>query len=184
MSVETDPQPASRSESSAAPSTPPAAPPVAPSADASRVTALVRRHLAIGWWGLLVFLTLGIVIEALHGFKVRWYSDVGMELRQAMMRLTHAHGGMLAIVHLLFAGTLTWMPHLPPRSMTVASRCLTIALLLIPGGFCLGGFFLLRTESGVEAEPGVGVFLVPIGAVFLVVGIVSTALAQRSIGRD
>ncbi len=30
--------------------------------------AYSRRHLRFGWWSLLVFLTLGIALESLHGF--------------------------------------------------------------------------------------------------------------------
>ncbi|MEX0703648.1 MAG: hypothetical protein WD069_16245 [Planctomycetales bacterium] len=138
------------------------------------VAALVRRHLAIGWWGLLVFLTLGIAIEGFHGFKTRWYADVGNELRRTMLRLAHAHGGMLAIVHLLFAGTLGLMRNATPRRMELASRFLTVALVLVPGGFLLGGFYLYETD------PGLGVFLVPIGAAFLFAGVLLTALAQKA----
>lgn len=183
MSVPTDPLPASAADAEERGAS---RPPGADESLSAGATAgsLVRRHLAIGWWGLLVFLTLGIVIEGFHGFKTRWYADEGMDLRQTMLRLAHAHGGMLAIVHLLFAGTLRWMGSVPVSSMAIASKCLTVALLLVPGGFFLGGFFLLRTGTGMPNEPGVGVFLVPIGAVFLVTGIVLTARAQREIGRD
>ena len=34
-----------------------------------------RRHLRIGWWSLLCFATVGLVLEMLHGFKVRAYLD-------------------------------------------------------------------------------------------------------------
>jgi len=60
--------------------------------DASKLTS---RHLLWGWWGLLVFLSLGIILEALHGFKVGAYLDVGNETRRLMWTLAHAHGTML-----------------------------------------------------------------------------------------
>ena len=31
-------------------------------------TVLTKRHLRFGWWALLLFLTLGLGLEALHGF--------------------------------------------------------------------------------------------------------------------
>lgn len=47
-----------------------------PDADES---ACVRRHLRFGWWSLWCFLTLGLVLEGMHGFKVRWYLDESNE---------------------------------------------------------------------------------------------------------
>ena len=35
----------------------------------------------------MVFLTLGIGLEVMHGFKVAWYINVGMETRRLMWRL-------------------------------------------------------------------------------------------------
>ena len=66
----------------------------------------VRQHLAFGWWSLLVFLSLGIGLETLHGFKVAWYLDVGMETRRLMWRLAHAHGTFLSLVHIAMAATI------------------------------------------------------------------------------
>ena len=34
--------------------------------------AIVTRHLVIGWWSLLIFVALGLVLESMHGFKVAW----------------------------------------------------------------------------------------------------------------
>ena len=36
---------------------------------------LARRHHFIGWWGLLLFLSLGIALETMHGFKSDFYLD-------------------------------------------------------------------------------------------------------------
>jgi len=56
------------------------------------------RHLRFGWWSLLVFATLGLILESLHGFKVRAYLDVSNETRRLMWTLAHAHGTLLAVV--------------------------------------------------------------------------------------
>src|SRR5688572_24062207 len=64
---------------------------------------VVRRHLRFGWFSLLVFLTLGLMLEALHGFKVQAYLNVMNETRRLMWTLAHAHGAMLGLAHLGFA---------------------------------------------------------------------------------
>ena len=35
-----------------------------------------QRHLRLGWWSLFIFATAGLVLESLHGFKIRAYLDV------------------------------------------------------------------------------------------------------------
>jgi hypothetical protein len=132
-------------------------------------SALVRRHLRFGWWSLLVFLTLGIALEALHGFKVGWYLDVDNETRRLMWRLAHAHGVLLALVNVAFALSLRALEPDPAAPPLLASRCLLAAGVLLPGGFLLGGLVVW------EGDPWVGVVLVPLGAVLLFCGVLSTA---------
>jgi ribosomal protein S18 acetylase RimI-like enzyme len=136
--------------------------------------ALVARHLRIGYVGLLVFLTLGVVLEALHGFKVGLYLDVGNEARRLSLRLAHAHGALLSVLHVVFALTLGSRAAPPRDTAERAGRFLSAALLLLPGGFLLGGLFV---NGG---DPGVGVLLVPVGALCLFVAVLLTA---RAIGR-
>src|SRR6266849_1290438 len=70
--------------------------------DALRRT-LARRHHLFGWIGLLVFLSLGGVLEALHGFKIGAYLDLAHKVRREMWTLAHAHGALLALVQVGFA---------------------------------------------------------------------------------
>jgi hypothetical protein len=49
-----------------------------------RVEALALRHLFFGWLGLLVFVLLGVVLEALHGLKAPWLLDPGSEARRPL----------------------------------------------------------------------------------------------------
>jgi hypothetical protein len=132
---------------------------------------MMHRHLLLGWWGLVVFLTLGILLEALHGFKVGWYLDVGQEMRRLMLTLAHAHGTLLSLVNLAFAGTL-WLlgPKRPLRAGHGASPCLLSATLLMPAGFLLGG---LVTYGG---DPGLGILLVPVGGLLLLVAVLIMAI--------
>ena len=74
--------------------------------------ALVRKHLRVGWLALLVFLSLGIILESLHGFKVGLYLDVSNQTRRFMWTLAHAHGTLLALVNLAFALTLHLLPEI------------------------------------------------------------------------
>ncbi len=121
----------------------------------------IHRHLVFGWWALLVFLSLGILLEAFHGFKIGWYLDVSNETRRLMWTLGHAHGTLLALVNLAFAATLRMLQNLDAKMRSLASGGFLAATLLIPGGFLLGGFGI---HSG---DPGLGILLVPPGAVFL-----------------
>src|SRR5258708_35994227 len=71
-----------------------------PSKHALPVTQRADRNLRFGWWSLLVFLSLGAGLEALHGFKIGWYVDVGSETRRLMFTLAHAHGKLPALVNM------------------------------------------------------------------------------------
>src|SRR6185436_11283953 len=83
-----------------------------------------RRHLRFGWWALLCFLTLGVVLEAMHGFKVQWYLNVANETRRLMWTLAHAHGVLLALVNILFGLTLGTLPAHDTPPLKTASTCL------------------------------------------------------------
>jgi len=137
--------------------------------------ALVRRHLRIGWWTLAVFATTGLVLEGLHGFKVRWYLDLANETRRLMWTLGHAHGTALGLVHVAFAATVA-LRGFATRATRIASACLIGATVALPGGFFLGGAVTY------DGDPGVGVVLVPLGAVLLVVALVLLAVGDRAPG--
>ena len=130
---------------------------------------LVRRHARLGWWLLGVFVLLGLALETMHGLKVGLYLDVSNETRRLMWTLAHAHGALLALVHLAFAWTIDRLESPPPTVRTLASRCLTGASVLMPLGFFLGG---VVTHAG---DPSLAVLLVPLGAVLLIASIVLTA---------
>ena len=126
-----------------------------------------HRCRRFGWWSLLVWLSLGLGLEALHACKLGWYLDVGNDARRLLLRLAHAHGGLLSLV-VLAAATV-------PVHEAVASahargaRLLRWAAVLMPVGFLLGGLFPLG------GDPGPGIVLVPIGGVLLLVGVLTMA---------
>jgi len=134
-----------------------------------------NRHLRFGWWLLLVSLSLGLVLEALHGFKLGWYLDVTNETRQLMLTLAHAHGTLLALVNIAAGLTARGVAGFTLRPS--ASLTLILGSLLLPLGFLLGGLVIY------DGDPGLAVLLVPIGGVFLFYGVVRVALDLSKLDR-
>lgn len=133
---------------------------------------LAQRHLRFGWTTVLVFAVLGLTLEALHGFKVRAYLDVANDTRRLMWTLAHAHGTLLGIVNVLYGLTVASVPGWGRRPLT--SRGLVAAAVLLPAGFFLGG---LLPYGG---DPGLGILLVPVGALALVAALAVLVLECRS----
>src|SRR6266436_1089242 len=129
---------------------------------------LADRNLRFGWWSLLVFLSLGAVLEAQHGFKIGWYVDVGNETRRLMFTLAHAHGTLLALVNIVagLSGRIVERFTLRPS----VSFALIWAAILLPAGFFLGGIVTY------EDKTGLGVWLVPVGAALLFYSVARIAL--------
>ena len=131
-----------------------------------------RLHLRFGWWSLLVFLTLGFVLESLHAMKVGWYLSVANETRRLMWTLAHAHGTLIALVNVAFGLTIQLRPA-GGGQYDRASRFLLAASILLPLGFFLGGIFVYG------GDPGLGVLMVPIGSISLFIAVY---LIARSAG--
>jgi membrane protein DedA with SNARE-associated domain len=126
------------------------------------------RNLRFGWWSLLIFLFFGGALETLHGFKIGWYLDVGNEMRRLMFTLAHAHGTLLALVNIAAGLTARSVARFDLRPSI--SSVLIWAAILLPGGFFLGG---IVTYDG---DPGLGVWLVPVGAILLFYSVARIAL--------
>lgn len=131
---------------------------------------LVRRHLRFGWIGLLVFATLGTVLETLHAFKSGAYLGVGNETRRLLWTLAHAHGVGLSLVHMGLGATMRAAFATVSARLQRAGTLLSAATVLLPGGFFLGG---IGTYDG---DPGVGVLVAPIGAALLWIAVLLVAL--------
>jgi len=139
-----------------------------PSKQAPPVAQLADRNLHFGWWSLLVFLSLGAILETLQGFKIGWYVDVGDETRRLMFTLAHAHGTLLAVVNIAAGLTARIVERFTLRPSV--SFALIWAAILLPAGFFLGGIVIY------DGDPGLGVWLVPIGAALLFYSIARIAL--------
>ena len=134
------------------------------------VRPLVQRHLHFGWWALTVFVSLGTVLELLHGFKVGFYLDLANETRRMLWTLAHAHGTLLSLVNLAFAGTVRLLAPEDPAPLEIPSRLLRVAAILLPAGFFLGGVVVYG------GDPNPAILLVPLGAAALLVAVVLVAL--------
>jgi hypothetical protein len=137
-----------------------------------------RRHHLIGWWGLLLFLTLGIGLETLHGFKVGFYLDPAHQLRRLLWTLAHAHGTLLALIHIAFAAGLDRLGRWTPGRLRLASFLLLDALVVLPLGFFLGGV------GHTEVDPSPGVLLVPVGAAFLLAAVALIAWSATALAPE
>src|SRR5438132_10116208 len=112
------------------------------------------------------------------------YLNVSNETRRLMWTLAHAHGTLLGLVNVLVGLSIRIMPEVGLAHRRLTSAALLAATVLIPGGFFLGGVVFYG------GDPGLGVLILPIGAVALLVaafrlartaGSVSSAAAAPSI---
>jgi hypothetical protein len=126
---------------------------------------------------MLIYLTFGMVLESFHGFKLFWYLDLSNSTRRLMFTLAHSHGTLLGLLNVAFALTLPHLPDWEVGQARLAGRCLLLASLLMPAGFFLGGLVVYG------GDPGLGILLVPVGAVCLVVAVLLTALASNRAAR-
>lgn len=120
---------------------------------------------------LVLFLSLGLVLESLHGFKIDWYLNVTNETRRLMWTLAHAHGTLLALVHIAFAATVHMLDCPDDRWPKLLSPALIAGSILLPGGFLLGGLYIYA------GDPGPGILGVPAGALLLLLSAVWVARA-------
>ncbi len=112
--------------------------------------------IAQGWISLAVWIVFGLLIEGLIGFRSPPLLDDSV--RREMFRLAHAHGTLLNLV--LIAAAICARLDLI-RLGRLTSFGLRAAVVLLPAGFLLAGVWHFKDD------PGVAIFLVPLGAVLL-----------------
>ncbi len=127
-------------------------------------------NLRAGLWALAAFGSVGLLLEAFHGFKLGFYLEVAHETRRLLWRLAHAHGALLGLVNVTYALLARAWPRLDDA---LASRALLTALMLMPLGFALGGAF---ASAG---DPGASVGLAAAGGVALVFALCRLAWKAR-----
>jgi hypothetical protein len=122
--------------------------------------------LVQGWVSLAVWMTIGLLLEGLLGYKIPTYLNDPQ--RRELFRLAHAHGTLLAIVLILTALCVINFEIALSRAPRLA---LQIGATLMPLGFLLAGVW--HTES----DPGLAIWLVPIAALMIIFGAIAMAMA-------
>jgi hypothetical protein len=117
------------------------------------------------WISLAAWIIFGLLIEGLIGFRSPALLDDAV--RREMFRLAHAHGTLLNLVMIATAicARLDMI-----RLGRASSLALRAAVVLLPVGFLLAGVWHYKDD------PGVGIFLVPVGAVLLLAAAFQIAL--------
>ncbi len=127
------------------------------------------RHLRCSVAIVAIFLASGLWLEAMIGLRAAgWVDDA---LRREMLRLGHAHGGILGLVNL----ALGWAMHRLQTTDGWARRIRVAAPLgavLVGVGFFGGGLWHGPTD------PGPLVLMVPAGAMMLLGSCVAVALVR------
>jgi hypothetical protein len=135
---------------------------------ASALPRLVERLLLQGWVSIAIWMSFGLLLEGLLGYKIPAFLEDGQ--RRELFRLAHTHGTLLSLV-LVAAALCVRLFEIRPPAVAVAA--LRLGAVLMPLGFLLGGIW------HPEGDPGVGIWLVPPGALMVIFGAIATALASR-----
>jgi hypothetical protein len=152
---------------------------IKPGADDHRRSDTVRQGwwahtLVQGWLSIAVWMTFGVLLEGLLGFKTPSYLQD--EQRRELFRLAHTHGTFLGLVLIAAALCGQRFRFSPPRIAVVAFR---LGAAIMPVGFLLAGIWHY------ESDPGLAIWLVPPAALLLVFASVAFALASRAnLSRD
>lgn len=111
----------------------------------------------VGWTSLLGWACVGLALESAHGLKLASYLDD--TLTRELCTLGHAHGVGLAIVTILVGEHgLKLLPAERVRAVATATAIAAIAVPLAFVGSALGH---------PEGDPGLVIWVVPIGALIL-----------------
>ena len=120
------------------------------------------------WFGLAFWMAFGLLVEGLIGFRSPAYLQ--NPVRREVFRLAHAHGTLLSIL-LLVANLYIQKALSSPPNLGVL--LLRIGVFVMPVGFLLGGIWHY------ESDPGIGIFLAPVGGVLVVFGVIAMAMSTR-----
>lgn len=130
----------------------------------SETAPLIRQ----GWISLALWIAFGILIEGFIGYRTPSLLDDSV--RRDMFRLAHAHGTLLNLV-LITAAICARLDLI--RIGRSASLGLRSSVALLPAGFLLAGIWHFKDD------PGLGIFLVPIGALLLLAAALQLGLSAK-----
>ena len=126
-----------------------------------------KQMLAQGWISIAIWMTFGLLLEGLLGYKTPAY--LLDNERRELFRLAHAHGTLLGVL-LVAAALCIQRFQVAPLRAAMTSLC--IGSVVMPLGFLLAGIWHY------ESDPGVAIWLVPPAALLLIFGVVAFALAS------
>jgi hypothetical protein len=112
-------------------------------------------------------MSVGFLLESLMAFKASAYLDDLQ--RRELFRLAHAHGSLLGVVLVLVA---LWVER-GSRLSRAAIFALRFGAVVMPVGFLAAGLW------HPESDPGLAIWLVPIGALPLIFSLISIVLCSR-----
>ena len=107
----------------------------------------------------------------MHGFKIGWYLDVGNEARRLMFTLGHFHGTMFSLVNIAAGLTI--------RSVEGFQVKRSVSFALIWAAIFFRAAFCSADSVTYDGDPGTGVWLVPIGALLMLYGVIGFALGFK-----
>jgi hypothetical protein len=126
---------------------------------------LADRLLRQGWASVAVWMSVGLLLEGLLGYKIPAYLNDPQ--RRELFRLAHTHGTLLGILLVVAALVLARGATVPG----IAATALRVGAVLMPVGFFIAGIW--HTET----DPGLAVWLVPPGALLVIYAAVAFTLA-------
>ena len=121
--------------------------------------------------GIAVWMTFGLLLEGLIGYKTPVYLQD--PLRRELFRLAHAHGTLLS---LLLLGVTLVCDRFELRPSSLVTIALRSGVILMPLGFLFGGLWHY------ESDPGIGIWLAPVAGIMVVFSLVglTVSFATRS----
>ena len=135
----------------------------------SDAEGISRACLVHGWTMVILFLTMGLVLESFHLVKLPLYVDV--HLRRELWTLAHAHGTLLGAITILFGLSVARLERI--RGLPTAGKLVRAGSVLVPLGFLLGGI------GNSEGDPSLFILLVPTGGALALLGLAMLAKAFR-----
>jgi hypothetical protein len=124
-------------------------------------------HLRLSLATIAVFLAMGLWLESMFGLRTRGFVDD--DLRRELLRLGHAHGGLLGLLNLALAWAMT-------RLETPASWAPKIRVAALFGAWLVGLGFTFGGVWHGPTDPGAAVLVVPAGALMLFASCLACAL--------
>lgn len=122
-----------------------------------------------GWIGFAIWMTFGLLLEGLLGYKIPSY--LADPQRRELFRLAHSHGTLLSLLLVLAA---LWIERGHAAPHRAACFILRLGTVLLPVGFLIAGIWHF------ESDPGFAIWLVPSGTVLVIFAVIALFVSRKS----